>query len=133
MAVKGGIGKELARINLPLSIFTEWYWEIDLNNLLRFLSLRMDKHAQKEIRDYADAMYELISPLAPWSFEAFNDFSEYRGAIKLSRLEVEALSAWVTRARQLTPALVLGNMADNEAATKREVEEWCETQKRLGF
>ncbi|MFM9996149.1 MAG: FAD-dependent thymidylate synthase, partial [Phycisphaerales bacterium] len=64
-ALEGGIARELARIGLPLSVYTEWYWKIDLHNLLHFLSLRMDPHAQQEIRDYANAMFALIQPIVP--------------------------------------------------------------------
>lgn len=131
-AVAHGIGKELARINLPVSVFTEWYWELDLNNLLRFLALRMDKHAQKEIRVYADAMYELLSPLAPWSFEAFNDFSEYRGALKLSRLEVETLLTMIEDFKKDGPeASVSVKLSD--LATKGEQDEWREKRQMLGL
>lgn len=127
-AVATGIGKELARINLPVSIFTEWFWEIDLNNMLRVLALRMDKHAQKEIRDYADAMFELLSPLAPWTFEAFNDFSEYRGGMKLSRLEVAVLVDYVTKLRKDNNTIVSGLVS-----TKGEQDEWLVKCDQLGL
>jgi thymidylate synthase (FAD) len=55
-----GVSRELARMALPVSIYTEWYWKIDLHNLFRFLSLRMDSHAQQEIQDYANAMFDLV-------------------------------------------------------------------------
>ena len=140
-AVEGGIGKELACIMLPVSIFTEWYWELDLNNMMRMLALRMDKHAQKEIRDYADAMYALLSPLAPWSFEAFNDFSEYRGGIKLSRLEVEALVAhiaWLeSTVDRLEDRLVTvapkPDLVLPVGATKGEREDWAAKLPFLGL
>jgi thymidylate synthase (FAD) len=70
--VQGGLAKELARVNLPLSLYTEMYWQIDLHNLLHFLGLRLDGHAQKEIRVYAEAMAEIaraVAPLAVASFE----------------------------------------------------------------
>src|SRR5690349_267336 len=57
-----GVAREIARIALPASVYTEWYWKVDLHNLLRFLSLRMDPHAQQEIRDYAWAMFHVIRP-----------------------------------------------------------------------
>ncbi|TAL68464.1 MAG: FAD-dependent thymidylate synthase [Bacteroidetes bacterium] len=68
------IARELARINLPLSTYTEWYWKIDLHNLLHFLKLRLDFHAQYEIRVYAAAMGELIKPIVPSTYEAFEDY-----------------------------------------------------------
>jgi thymidylate synthase (FAD) len=66
-----GIARELARINLPLSLYTEWYWQIDLHNLFHFLSLRMDGHAQKEIRLYAETLFEITRKIAPRCCESF--------------------------------------------------------------
>ncbi len=67
-----GIARELARINLPLSLYTEWYWQMDLHNLFHFLKLRMDHHAQREIRTYAEVLFSVVkrvTPLAAASFE----------------------------------------------------------------
>lgn len=69
--IQGGMAKEMARINLPLSIYTEWYWTIDLHNLFHFLKLRMDSHAQHEVRVYANAKFNLIKDIAPFACEAF--------------------------------------------------------------
>lgn len=69
--IQGGMAKEMARINLPLAIYTEWYWTIDLHNLFHFLKLRMDNHAQYEVRVYADAKYNLIKDIVPFACEAF--------------------------------------------------------------
>jgi thymidylate synthase (FAD) len=66
-----GIARELARINLPLSLYTEWYWQIDLHNLFHFLELRLDPHAQKEIRLYAEVLLELAKKVAPRCCESF--------------------------------------------------------------
>jgi len=68
------IARELARINLPLSTYTEWYWKIDLHNLLHFLKLRMDGHAQYEIRVFADVIKEIIDNFVPITVEAFEDY-----------------------------------------------------------
>lgn len=87
--VGNGIGREQARINLPLSTYTFWVWKIDLHNLFRTLSLRMDLHAQKEIRDYGEAFHALTKNLAPWAFEAWQDYDMRRGAMLLTALEVE--------------------------------------------
>ena len=65
------IAKELARINLPLSLYTQWYWQMDLHNLFHFLRLRMDSHAQWEIRVYADAIAEMTKAVAPMAYAAF--------------------------------------------------------------
>ncbi len=69
-----GIAREQARKDLPLSTYTEAYWKIDLHNLLHFLELRMDKHAQLEIRTYANAIAKLIQPIVPVTWEAFEDY-----------------------------------------------------------
>src|SRR5580692_8841624 len=65
------VARELARNNLPLSLYTEWYWQIDLHNLFHFLRLRMDAHAQYEIRAYAEAMALCAKAVAPIAYEAF--------------------------------------------------------------
>ena len=74
-----GLARELARMNLPLNIYTQWYWKIDLQNLLHFVSLRADAHAQYEIRAYADVLREIVKrwvPLtAPKTF--INSFIDY--------------------------------------------------------
>lgn len=68
-----GVAREIARTNLPLSTYTEWYWKIDLHNLLHFLELRMEAHAQKEIRVYANAMAEFVKRQCPLTWEAFEE------------------------------------------------------------
>jgi len=65
------IARELARINLPLSLYTEWYWQMDLHNLFHFLRLRLDAHAQWEIRKYGEAIAELAKAVAPLAYAAF--------------------------------------------------------------
>ena len=69
--INDGIARELARINLPLSLYTQWYWQMDLHNLFHFLELRMDPHAQWEIRQYADAIAKITSAVAPAAYDAF--------------------------------------------------------------
>jgi len=66
-----GITRELSRINLPLSLYTQWYWQIDLSNLFHFLKLRMDYHAQWEIRQYANVIAEITKTVAPLAYDAF--------------------------------------------------------------
>jgi len=66
-----GLARELARMNLTLGFYTQWYWKIDLHNLLHFLSLRADPHAQYEIRAYADAMMNVVERWVPLAYEAF--------------------------------------------------------------
>jgi thymidylate synthase (FAD) len=73
--VEAGLARELARINLPLSTYTEWYWKIDLHNLFHFLKLRMDPHAQKEFQVYAEVMALIVKTVCPMAYEAFEDYS----------------------------------------------------------
>lgn len=110
-----GVARELARIGLPQTLYTEWYWKIDLHNLLHFLELRMDDHAQLEIREYAKVMYDMIKPIVPMTIEAFEDYQ--LGAISLTRLEVEAIRS--------------GNSLATD--NKREQEEWAEKRLKLGL
>ncbi|NNM67860.1 MAG: FAD-dependent thymidylate synthase [Spirochaetales bacterium] len=84
-----GLARELARINLPLSLYTEWYWTMDLHNLFRFLALRLDAHAQLEIRRYAEVILDLTRQVAPVAVEAFEN--HLLGGVQLSRQEVLAL------------------------------------------
>src|SRR5215211_5999410 len=86
-----GVAREIARIALPASVYTEWYWKIDLHNLFHFLSLRMDPHAQQEIRDYATAMFKLVQPIVPIAAEAFLDYNFE--SMHLTRLEIEAIQS----------------------------------------
>jgi thymidylate synthase (FAD) len=83
------VSREIARTVLPVSTFTQWYWKIDLHNLLHFLSLRMDDHAQYEIRLYAEAIAEVVQRWVPLTWEAFEDY-RLRG-VTLSRQEWEEI------------------------------------------
>lgn len=78
-----GIARELARINLPLSLYTQWYWQIDLHNLFHFLKLRLDPHAQYEIRQYAQEMAKMAAAVAPIACEAFEEHVLH--SVRLSR------------------------------------------------
>lgn len=110
-----GVARELARAALPVSVYTEWYWKCDLHNLLHFLSLRMDPHAQQEIRVYAEAMYELIRPICPVACEAFE---QYRmEGMHLTRLEIEAIRSGEPIATE----------------NKREQREYEDKRARLGL
>ncbi len=84
-----GIARELARTVLPVSLYTQWIWKIDLHNLMHFLDLRLDPHAQVEIRLFAEAMASFVRAWVPLAWEAFTDYR--REAMPLSRLEVHAL------------------------------------------
>lgn len=80
-----GITKELARINLPLSLYTEWYWTVNLRSLFNFINLRFDSHAQKEIRVYGEKIADIAKLVVPIAWEAFEEHILY--AKKLSRTE----------------------------------------------
>ena len=69
-----GLARELARMNLPANIYTQWYWKVDLHNLLHFLRLRADAHAQFEIRVYADAICSIVADWVPFAYAAFEDY-----------------------------------------------------------
>jgi thymidylate synthase (FAD) len=86
----GGLARELARINLPLSTYTEWVWKIDLHNLLHFLGLRLEEHAQWEIRQFAGVLYDMAKAVAPLAVEAFRDY-QFQAAT-FSRQERELLA-----------------------------------------
>lgn len=84
-----GVARELARINLPLSLYTEWYWTMDLHNLFHFLALRLDAHAQLEIRKYAEVILDLTRAVAPLAVESFEN--HILGGVRFSRQELAAL------------------------------------------
>ncbi len=97
--INAGVAREQARKDLPLSTYTEAYWKIDLHNLLHFLALRMDSHAQFEIRSYATAIGEqIVQPLFPLVWEAFVDYR--LEAMSLSRLERELIARLAQRLRE---------------------------------
>ena len=79
---RDGLARELARMNLPLNVYTQWYWKTDLHNLLHFLSLRADPHAQYEIRAYAEALLDTVRRWVPITYKAFEDYT--RGGANLS-------------------------------------------------
>ncbi|MGE5479754.1 MAG: FAD-dependent thymidylate synthase [Chloroflexota bacterium] len=91
-----GLARELARINLPLSSYTQWYWKIDMHNLFHFLKLRMDPHAQYEIRVYAETIAEIVKAAAPVSYEAFNDY--ILESVTFSKPELLALRTMLSKA-----------------------------------
>ncbi len=84
-----GLARELARMNLPANIYTQWYWKVDLHNLFHFLRLRADKHAQYEIRVYADAICDVVKDWVPAAYGAFEDYR--LGGAQLSGKGVECL------------------------------------------
>lgn len=86
-----GVAKELARIDLPLSTYTEFFFNIDLHNLLHFITLRLDGHAQPEIQVYAEAMLKLISPIVPLTIGAWEKYT--KNAVTLTADEAKEVKA----------------------------------------
>lgn len=84
-----GLARELARMNLPANIYTQWYWKTDLHNLFHFMRLRADAHAQYEIRVYAEAMCRIVADWVPLAYSAFEDYR--LGGVSLSGKAVEVL------------------------------------------
>jgi len=123
--VQRDVARELARIDLPLSSYTQWYWKIDLHNLIHFLSLRADPHAQYEIRAFARVMAGMLRRVAPLSFEAWLDYDH--GGAHLSRGELAALRRLVeVRGRDLEArrdAHVTAADLASLGLSKREVDE----------
>ena len=118
------VAREIARIDLPLSTYTQWYWKIDLHNLLHFLTLRVDRHAQWEIQEYGRVMAGMLKRVAPLSYEAWIDY-DVCGA-RLSRMELDVLRALARPAGEgLAGAAVTLSRADLEGKglARREVDE----------
>ena len=110
-----GIARELARLTLPVAVYTEWYWRLDLHNLLRLIALRADRHAQYETRVYAEALTLIVERLAPLAYRAFVDYQ--REGVRLSAAE-RALVARALRAEALRPE-------DWAGLSRREREEFA--------
>lgn len=131
-----GIAREQARKDLPLSTYTEAYWKVDLHNLLHFLRLRMDEHAQLEIREYARAIGEqVVSKWVPNTWEAFQDYRIQ--SQQLTALDVRALQHLHTTAPEAIPALLkeCGFMRekDGKLLLNREGQEFVAKAEQLGF
>jgi thymidylate synthase (FAD) len=113
-----GIARELARMNLPINIYTQWYWKIDLHNLMHFLALRADSHAQYEIRVFAQAMLDIVKKWVPITYNAFMDHRV--NATEISGKGIEVVKAMIN-----------GDFTDQESSgmSKRE---WSELMEKLG-
>jgi thymidylate synthase (FAD) len=103
--IETGVAREQARKDLPLSTYTEAYWKIDLHNLLHFLALRMDSHAQLEIRNYATTIGEkIVAPLFPMVWEAFLDYRmQSMFLTRLDREVIQRLTANAAAAKSAPP------------------------------
>jgi thymidylate synthase (FAD) len=115
---RSGLARELARMNLTLGFYTQWYWKTDLHNLLHFLALRADPHAQFEIRVYAEAMLDTVQRWVPLVYDAF--IEHVLGGVHLSA------SAWKVIRRMLDGEVV------NEEQSGLGKREWRELMARLG-
>lgn len=119
------MARELARIDLPLSTYTQWYWKVDLHNLLHFLKLRVDPHAQWEIQEFGKVMAGMLKRLAPLSYEAWIDY-DVCGA-RLSRMDLDALRRLISTDNDTLSAQAGQNLDQSalEAAglARREVRE----------
>jgi thymidylate synthase (FAD) len=113
-----GLARELARMNLTLNTYTQWYWKTDLHNLFHFLRLRADAHAQYEIRVYAEAMLKLTEAWVPLSYKAFRDYR--LGAITFSAKMLDCLKK------------MLAGEAVDQASSGLSKREWVEFQAALG-
>tara|TARA_B100000700_G_scaffold303746_1_gene375670 strand:- start:1353 stop:2300 length:948 start_codon:yes stop_codon:yes gene_type:complete len=116
---KKGLARELARMNLTLNTYTQWYWKTDLLNLLNFLSLRADSHAQYEIRAYADVMIDSLKKWVPITFDAFMDY-------RVGGMEISA------KGKTVIQKMLKGEKCNLEdsSLTKRE---WNELMDSFGF
>jgi thymidylate synthase (FAD) len=122
------LSRELARIVIPTNVYTQWYWKIDLHNLFHFLSLRMDSHAQYEIREYANVMADMVKTCVPVAYEAFEDYT--LNAMRLTGLEIQILGPILKEAG--ISAKKLDNACEAAGMTnKREKVEFLEKMKRL--
>lgn len=125
--LKMGVAKEVARFGLPVANYTQWYWKIDFHNLMHFLHLRLDGHAQYEIRVFGEAMARIIKDAYPISYRAFEDYKLY--ALSFSRLELEVLSQnqWPMSIEKATEKIT------ESFANKREQSEFVSKLGELKF
>jgi len=114
-----GLARELARMNLTLNTYTQWYWKTDLLNLLNFLSLRADDHSQYEIRAYADIMIDSLKRWVPITYEAFMDYRI--GGMELS-----------SKGKSVISKMIKGESCDFENS-KLSKREWNELMESFGF
>lgn len=124
-----GVSRELARIELPLSTYTTWTWKCDLHNLLHFLSLRMDPHAQYEIRVYAEEIWRLVVGWVPVIAEAFTDYR--LEAQSFSKQELQVLRRMLPPLDRMTEYCNGSPLTLSDLPNKREREEFLAKLRRL--
>lgn len=129
-----GVAREQARKDLPLSTHTEYIWKMDLHNLLHYLGLRLDPHAQLEIRAYAEAIANIVKAWLPWTWEAFEDYR--LNAMYLTRFDVEALQAYFQKTMPQFDAVLAQTSAIDfmvaESGLKPTGREAGDLRKKLG-
>ncbi|MGB2408687.1 MAG: FAD-dependent thymidylate synthase [Paracoccaceae bacterium] len=110
-----GLARELARMNLPANIYTQWYWKVDLHNLFHFLRLRADAHAQYEIRVYADEICKIVADWVPFAYRAFEDYR--MGGATLSATALDCVRRMVAgeKVTQETSGMSKGEWREFEA------------------
>lgn len=110
-----GLARELARMNLPANIYTQWYWKVDLHNLFHFLRLRADAHAQYEIRVYADEICKIVADWVPFAYRAFEDYR--MGGATLSATALDCVRRMVAgeQVTQETSGMSKGEWREFEA------------------
>lgn len=113
-----GLARELARMNLPANVYTQWYWKVDLHNLFHFLRLRADSHAQYEIRVYADAICNMVKDWVPFAYAAFEDYR--MGGVTLSSKAVDCIRRMLNgeKVTQETSGMSKGEWREFEVALK---------------
>jgi thymidylate synthase (FAD) len=122
LALDEGLAKELSRINLPLSQYTEYIWKIDLHNLMHFLRLRLDPHAQYEIRAFAEVMSNIVKDVCPLAWEAFEDYR--LKAETVSRMEAEIIRENMKTSLHHMKDETLAAYLKNKGLSKREIKEF---------
>ena len=131
-ALNDGVARETARTVLPVAYYTEWYWKIDLHNLLRFLSLRLDPHTQEETRQFAAAIASITKAICPVAYEAFEEFT--MEGISLSQREQRAVRALLGGATPEAACQQAGlplTRPDGKPMTSGEGVEFLEKLERL--
>ena len=127
-----GLARELARTVLPVASYTEWYWKTNLHNMLHFLKLRMDPHAQCEIREYANNMAMVIKDAFPLTWEAFDDYQ--LNATKVTRPEREILIDMLNKRGVVFSSEEIRQIANEKGLkNKRETEEFIDKIKKFGL
>ena len=121
--LEANVARELSRVVLPLSTYTEMFWKIDLHNLLHFLALRMDSHAQYEIRAYADVIGDIVSRWVPDVWDAFTRYR--RNAVVLSAPAMDAVRAVLAKGAEDAPAALEAEL-EARGLSKREIREVME-------